>query len=63
VSPRLGGFHETIQDEHFCKFWYWMDDEELAEKRESLPVGKEIVPAWGPPAGQYSPAQQRSRAR
>jgi oligopeptide transport system substrate-binding protein len=34
VDPRLGGFYANALDEHAPKFWYWMDDEELAERRE-----------------------------
>jgi oligopeptide transport system substrate-binding protein len=34
VDPRLGGFHANALDEHFPKFWYWMDDEELEARRE-----------------------------
>ena len=62
VDPRLGGFHENIRDEHFPKFWYWMDDEELAAKRAAYPPGVEIVESHGPRAGLYSPARQRARA-
>ncbi|MEM7263145.1 MAG: hypothetical protein AAF488_14235, partial [Planctomycetota bacterium] len=56
--PRLGGFHENIQSEHFPKFWYWMDDEELAERRES--DQQERVPAYGPSGGLYAPAHPRA---
>jgi oligopeptide transport system substrate-binding protein len=33
VDPRLGGFYPNALDEHSPKFWYWMDDDELASKR------------------------------
>jgi oligopeptide transport system substrate-binding protein len=33
VDPRLGGFDANALDEHSPKFWYWMDDVELAAKR------------------------------
>ncbi|MFT6714682.1 MAG: oligopeptide transport system substrate-binding protein, partial [Planctomycetota bacterium] len=48
VAPRLGGFHGNIQDEHFTKFLYWMDDEELAAKRADQPGAWEIVDDVGP---------------
>jgi oligopeptide transport system substrate-binding protein len=57
VAPRLGGFHENIQDEHFPKFFYWMNDEELAAKRAGQPSGWEVVPDVGPSEGLYAPAQ------
>ena len=63
VSPRLGGWYNNIQDEHFTKFWYWMDDEELAQKRAGYPEGVEIVEEFGPREGLYSPAALRARAR
>ncbi|MEM7517175.1 MAG: ABC transporter substrate-binding protein [Planctomycetota bacterium] len=56
VSPRLGGFHSNLLNEHFPKYWYWMDDEELAERRAKLPPDKRIVDPGGPPEGLYSPA-------
>ena len=59
VNPRLGGFHANIQDEHFGKFWYWMSDEQLAERRAKQPADWEQVSAPGPAAGLYSPASQR----
>jgi oligopeptide transport system substrate-binding protein len=43
VDPRLGGFEENALDEHFPKFWRWLDEAELAEKRARLPAGKQIV--------------------
>lgn len=62
VAPRLGGFEANALDEHFPKHWYWMDDAELAAKREHLPPGKKLVDPHGPPNGQYSPAEMRRRA-
>ena len=62
VNPRLGGFHANLKDEHFPKFWYWMNDEELAAKRAAYPADLELVDAPGPRAGKYSPAQERARA-
>ncbi|MFT7484889.1 MAG: oligopeptide transport system substrate-binding protein [Candidatus Paceibacteria bacterium] len=56
VNPRLGGFHANIQDEHFGKFWYWMNDAELAAKRAAQPADWETVIAPGPSEGMYSPA-------
>jgi oligopeptide transport system substrate-binding protein len=60
VDPRLGGFHENALDEHPPKFWYWMDDAELAEKRaaeldgafrsEVLQSGDEVLAASSAPA-------------
>jgi len=62
VNPRLGGFHANIQDEHSPKFWYWMDDAELAAKRAAYTSDWELVRPGGPPAGLYSPAEGRRRA-
>lgn len=56
VAPRLGGFYENIQDEHFPKFWYWMDDEELAKKRAGQNEAVVQVKDVGPPKGKYAPA-------
>ena len=61
VAPRMGGWFNNVQDEHFPKFWYWMDDEELAEKRAKQPTGWELVDPHGPSEGLYSPAQARAR--
>lgn len=61
VNPRLGGFHGNIQDEHFSKFWYWMDDEELARKRAAQPADWIEAPARGPAQGKYSPAQRAAK--
>jgi hypothetical protein len=63
VAPRLGGYYENIQDEHFPKHWYWMDDEELAAKRATYTHGKNLVDPHGPPEGMYSPAEMRRRAQ
>ncbi|MEO0661480.1 MAG: peptide ABC transporter substrate-binding protein [Planctomycetota bacterium] len=61
-SPRLGGYHPNVKDEHYPKFWYWMNDEELAEKRAGYPdEGFELVDATGPPKGLYPPRDPRSR--
>ncbi|MFT7668476.1 MAG: oligopeptide transport system substrate-binding protein [Planctomycetota bacterium] len=59
VNPRLGGFHSNIQDEHFSKFWYWMDDQELADRRAEQPASWVEIDAEGPNAGKYSPNQKR----
>jgi len=56
VAPRLGGFYENIQDEHFPKFLYWMDDAELAAKRAAQPEAWELVDDVGPSEGLYAPA-------
>jgi oligopeptide transport system substrate-binding protein len=56
VAPRLGGFYDNIQDEHFPKFLYWMSDEELAEKRAKQPSALKLVPDVGPSEGLYAPA-------
>ncbi len=61
VAPRMGGWFNNVQDEHFPKFWYWMDDEELAEKRAQQPTEWELVDPHGPSEGLYSPAQVRER--
>jgi len=64
VSPRLGGFHQNLKDEHYPQFWYWMDDAELAARRATLPDDGQHrrVEARGPGAGLYSPAERRRRA-
>ncbi len=62
VNPRLGGFPGNLLDEQFPKYWYWMDDEELAERRRDLPTHLEQVAAPGPSEGLYSPAELRRRA-
>jgi oligopeptide transport system substrate-binding protein len=56
VAPRLGGFYENIQDEHFPKFWYWMDDKELAQKRSGQNQAVVQVKDVGPAQGKYAPA-------
>jgi len=56
ANPRLGGFAGNALDEHFPKFWYWMDDAELAEKRATQPDDWVQVPARGPSEGKYPPA-------
>lgn len=56
VAPRLGGFYENIQDEHFPKFWYWMDDAELEQKRAGDSEAVVRVDTVGPKAGKYAPA-------
>ena len=61
VSARLGGFHENVMDDHFPKFFYWMDDEELAAKRAAQPTDWEITDPSGPREGLYSPKRQRER--
>ncbi|MCP5020469.1 MAG: peptide ABC transporter substrate-binding protein [bacterium] len=63
AAPRLGGFYPNPEDEHFPKFWYWMDDEELAAKRAAQPADWIIVDPHGPSEGLYSPAQARLRAQ
>jgi len=62
VNPRLGGFPGNLLDEQFPRFWYWMDDEELAERRAARGDDQEITEAPGPNEGLYSPAQMRRRA-
>ncbi len=54
VNPRLGGFFENVQDDHFPRFFYWMDDEELAARRAAQPPEWELVPAPGPARGLYA---------
>ncbi len=51
VHPRLGGFHENVQDDHYPKFFHWLSDAELAAKRARLAPERELVPARGPRAG------------
>lgn len=58
VDPRLGGFGENVLDEHFPKFWYWMDDAELERKRASSADGKAAALSHGPPQGLYPPARR-----
>ncbi|MCZ6597475.1 MAG: peptide ABC transporter substrate-binding protein [Planctomycetota bacterium] len=59
VNPRLGGFYENVQDDHLPKFWYWLSDEELAEKRAQQPPHWELVDAPGPAEGKYAPSGRR----
>ncbi|MFT5289761.1 MAG: oligopeptide transport system substrate-binding protein [Planctomycetota bacterium] len=59
--PRLGGFEANLQDEHFPKHFYWMDDEELEVQRAARAatiVGpeRERVDPGGPPEGLYPPS-------
>lgn len=60
VNPRLGGFFENSQDDHSPKFWYWMDDEELAAKRRRQAGDRQRVPAPGPRDGLYPPAGRQA---
>ncbi|MBL6756860.1 MAG: peptide ABC transporter substrate-binding protein [Planctomycetes bacterium] len=64
-SPRLGGYFPNVKDEHFPKFWYWMDEEELAAKRAGHGDRDDMQPveAWGPEEGLYPPAHPKGRAR
>ncbi|MDE0890923.1 MAG: ABC transporter substrate-binding protein [Planctomycetota bacterium] len=62
VNPRLGGFHENLLDEHYPKFWYWMDDAELEAKRATRTDEWTKVEAQGPSGGFYSPAAERRRS-
>ncbi len=55
IKPRFGGLHGNMLNEHFPKFWYWMDDEELAEKLADLPPDLQEVPPGGPSGGKYAP--------
>ena len=63
-SPRRGGYYPNVKDEHFPKFWYWMNDDELALKREAYPDdGRHaLVTPWGPREGLYPPSDPRSGA-
>ncbi|QDV08262.1 Periplasmic oligopeptide-binding protein precursor [Planctomycetes bacterium Poly30] len=62
-SPRLGGYYPNVKDEHFPKYWYWMDDEELSAKRAAYPDDgrHEEVKAWGPSEGLYPPSHPKAR--
>ena len=62
VNPRLGGFYENMLDEHYPKFWYWMDDAELEARRGARTDEWTRVEASGPSGGLYSPAELRRRA-
>ena len=55
-SPRLGGFFDNVQDEHFPKFFYWMDDAEVARTYGWDPSGPLLRKYAGPASGLYSPA-------
>jgi oligopeptide transport system substrate-binding protein len=63
VNPRLGGFYENVMDVHFPKFFYWMDDDELAAKRAEQPAEWTAAEARGPSEGLYAPARREERAR
>jgi oligopeptide transport system substrate-binding protein len=62
VNPRLGGFYENMLDEHYPKFWHWMDDAELEARRGARTDEWTKVEAAGPSEGLYSPAELRRRA-
>lgn len=62
VKPRLGGFHENVQDDHLPKFLYWMDDEELERSRQARAAGSQVSPG-GPDSGLYPPAAARGAER
>ncbi|MEM7306504.1 MAG: peptide ABC transporter substrate-binding protein [Planctomycetota bacterium] len=55
IKPRVGGLYGNLLNEHFPKFWYWMDDDELAKRRAALPAELQSVPSGGPDAGKYAP--------
>ena len=55
-NPRIGGFFDNMLDEHFPKHWYWMSDEELAERRAAQPAEWVLAPTPGPKAGLHAPA-------
>ncbi len=64
VAPRLGGFHHNPLDEHFPKYFYWMDDEELAARRAAQPPGLRRVERDPPfPEGLYSPSALGAKER
>jgi oligopeptide transport system substrate-binding protein len=56
IKPRFGGLYGNMLNEHYPKFWYWMDDEELAAYRTTLPEGLQQVDPGGPAEGKYAPA-------
>ena len=60
-NPRLGGFYNNVQDVHFTKFLYWMDDAELAERHPDLSPEVRKIADRRPAEGLYSPAVQRER--
>ena len=55
IKPRVGGLYGNLLNEHFPKFWYWMDDAELAQRRATLPQQLERVDPGGTPEGTYGP--------
>ena len=63
VNPRLGGFFENVMDDHYPKFFYWMDDAELAERRARQPADWTLTEARGPSEGLYSPNAAAAKAR
>ncbi|MFT4537591.1 MAG: oligopeptide transport system substrate-binding protein [Planctomycetota bacterium] len=61
-SPRIGGYFDNVQDEHFPKFFYWMDDAEVCERYGWEPNSPLLSKYAGPSGGMYSPAEMRARA-
>lgn len=61
TKPRLGGLYGNLLNEHFPRFWYWMDDEELAQKRAEIDPALERVDPGGPPGGKYAPNGRASQ--
>ena len=61
IDPRLGGFKHNALNEHFPKFWYWMDGAELEERRKGWPDQQRIERPTRFPDGLYSPAQRAAR--
>lgn len=61
VDPRVGGFGKNSLNEQNPKYWYWMDDAELAKSRRTVGKREKKVTSHGPKDGLYSPKSQAER--
>ncbi|MBI5434863.1 MAG: peptide ABC transporter substrate-binding protein [Planctomycetes bacterium] len=61
VDPRVGGFGVNPLNEQNPKYWYWMDEPELARSRRAQNKREKKVSSHGPKEGLYSPKAQAER--